>query len=386
MGSRRTGGAERVACEQARFFTERGADVSLLVGDYDPKVARDYGVPEEVTIVETDGSLLGDVRTVRELVREDAVDIFFTHSFKKRVYLATRPFGNHTPYVPHVHGTVLWFVDSENRLPHRNDPGYRDLISEVPGHGSLYERFDPTITERASSHVNEWLEGRALRSAPLVTTGSQQVSRELRTLYDVGSMVVRPGVDGEWLRRYDDVEERELSPHEHTILSVSRLDPRKRVDLLIKATDDLRAAGHDVGLVVAGTGEERESLELLASKWGVESAVTFEGFVSEEDLPSFYKSADAFACPGWMSYGITPLEAYAMHTSLGVSTDAFVNEVLGDSPGVEVIEPTVDAWVERLPRLFEFDPSDLDPSVVPTWDDFCERMYEIAEELTEHSA
>lgn len=376
------GGAERVVCEQARGFSERDVEVTLLVGDYEESVARDYGVPETVSVVETKGSFIGDVRATRRLIQNRDIDIFFTHSFKKRVYLATRPFGDSTPYIPHVHGTILWFVDSPDRLPHMDSSGYQDLIEEVPGHGEQYAHPDQSLSVRASSSVNQWLEKLALRKATNITTGSNRVQHELQILYDVDSTIVRPGVSQDWIDQYSTIEERHLSDHEHTVLTVSRLDPRKRVDVLVEATAALRERGHDVGLVVAGTGEQREDLEQLVTKRGIESAVTFAGFVPEEDLAPYYKSADVFACPGWMSYGITPLEAYSMHTPVGISTDAFVHEVLGDEPGVEIVYPTVEDWVTALPKLFDVDRTKLKPDPIPTWGDFTEEMFLLGKEQT----
>ena len=61
--------------------------------------------------------------------------------------------------------------------------------------------------------------------------------------------------------------------------------------------------------------------------------------------------------------------------------DAFVHEVLGQSPGVKVVSPSVDAWVSKLPELLDTDPEELDPSVVPTWDEFCNTVYDLAENI-----
>jgi glycosyltransferase involved in cell wall biosynthesis len=150
------------------------------------------------------------------------------------------------------------------------------------------------------------------------------------------------------------------------------------VDLLIKTIAELRGDGYDVGLVVAGTGEEHDRLEQLVDRQDIKSEVVFAGYVPESELASYYKSADVFACPGWMSYGITPLEAYAMRTPVAVSSDAFVHEVLGQSSGVEVIPPLVDEWALNLPRLLSEDFKELNSSVVPTWDEFCEKLCVLA--------
>jgi glycosyltransferase involved in cell wall biosynthesis len=376
------GGAERVVCEQARHFTEQGHGVVILAAEYDPAVAADYGVPDGVPVVRTDGSLLADSRRLRRLIAARDVDVCLTHSFAKRAYLATRFAREPTPYVPHVHGSVLWFVDEPGRAAHVATPGYDDLVASVPGHGSFYRRDSYPVGERVRARVEQWLEGRALRHAAAVTTGSEQVRREVAVLYGVEATIARPGVAASWVSEFDRVETRALTDAEATVLSVSRLDPRKRVDLLVEAIAGLRETGRDVELVVGGTGEERDRLERLATRRGVASAVTFAGYVPEADLASYYRSADAFACPGWMSYGITPLEAYAMRTPVAVSADAFVHEVLDGHPGVCVVDPTVEDWERALAELLEA-PEDPDPSVVPTWDEFCSTVEAVARRVSD---
>lgn len=377
-----TGGAERVVCEEAKFFTERGDDVVLLVEDYDPDVTDNYGVPSDVSVLRTDGQLLKDVKRCREVIRTWDIDVVLPHSFTKRIYLATRPFGDQTPYIPHVHGSVLWFVDEVNRIPHRGKQVIEEIIGEVPGHGEFYCTPSDNWKGYTTATVNEFLEARALSAAPRVTTGSNQVRRELAALYDVDASVVRPGVSESWVEQYEDVPYRQLDDHETTILSVSRLDQRKRVNLLIKAVSDLQESGHDVGMVIAGTGPERENLEQLVTERELQDSVIFAGFVPETDLASYYKSADVFACPGWMSYGITPLEAYSMRTPVAISTDAFVNEVLGEEPGTAVLEPTVEAWTQGLPELFDCNPGNMCPSVVPTWSEFGGSVGQIIDRVT----
>lgn len=375
------GGAERVVCEQARLLEEYGWQTSILAADYDHTVLEDYNVPESTDILETDGGLIADVMRVREIIKNQHPDIFFTHSFTKRVYLGTRLFGDTTPYIPHIHGTVLWFVDEPNRIPHQRKPGYDELVSTVPGHGEFYTLSDTSTVTYTSAHVNEWLEGRALRAASRVLTGSQQVQRELRTLYGVDSTVVRPGVSQSWISQYESTEKFRLTDSKYSLLSVSRLDPRKRVDVLLEAVASLRANNYDVGLAIAGRGPEQDNLERLSKDLGITNAVSFAGFVPEQKLPSYYKSADVFACPGWMSYGITPLEAYAMRTPVGVSSDAFVQEVLSEEPGVEIIRPQAEAWTKVLPSLFSQDTSKLNISTIPTWKEYGDRLHNITLEV-----
>jgi glycosyltransferase involved in cell wall biosynthesis len=87
-----------------------------------------------------------------------------------------------------------------------------------------------------------------------------------------------------------------LPPGRPLILSVGRLSPEKRADVLIAAV--ARLAGPDGGgpvLVLAGTGPERDRLRSLARHYGAAERVLFPGFIADDDLPGLYRLADVFA-------------------------------------------------------------------------------------------
>jgi glycosyltransferase involved in cell wall biosynthesis len=85
-----------------------------------------------------------------------------------------------------------------------------------------------------------------------------------------------------------------LPPGRPLVLSVGRLSPEKRADVLIAAAARLDGAA-DPLLVLAGTGPEDARLRSLARHYGAADRVRFLGFVPDADLPGLYRLADAFA-------------------------------------------------------------------------------------------
>jgi glycosyltransferase involved in cell wall biosynthesis len=91
------------------------------------------------------------------------------------------------------------------------------------------------------------------------------------------------------------------------ILSVGRLSPEKRADVLIaalarlgasdvdRATEDGSSDGAAPMLALAGTGPEDSRLRSLARHYGVADRVRFLGFVPDDDLAGVYRLADVFA-------------------------------------------------------------------------------------------
>jgi glycosyltransferase involved in cell wall biosynthesis/predicted metal-dependent phosphoesterase TrpH len=122
-----------------------------------------------------------------------------------------------------------------------------------------------------------------------------------------------PGRLGRWERgvdldRFDPAKaDREAFPGEIKVLYAGRLTREKGVDLL--AESFIRAHERDprLHLLLAGGGpEEAELRERLGER------ATFLGWLSGEDLPCAYASADAFLfCSGTDTYGQVILEAAA---------------------------------------------------------------------------
>ncbi len=131
------------------------------------------------------------------------------------------------------------------------------------------------------------------------------------------------------------------------VVSVSRLVPRKGMDVLIEAVRRLRRSYPDLVLAIAGTGREAQRLAARARRGA--APVRFFGQVSEEDKRALLASADVFAMAcrkRWWGleeegFGIVFLEAAASGTP----------QVAGDSGGAaEAVDDGVSGVVVRRPQ------------------------------------
>jgi len=82
-----------------------------------------------------------------------------------------------------------------------------------------------------------------------------------------------------------------LPPDPPLILSVGRLSPEKRVDLLLDAAARLT---RDAIVAIAGTGPDEARLRARADRLALAGRVRFLGFVPGPDLPGLYRLADVF--------------------------------------------------------------------------------------------
>ncbi|MGB2631122.1 MAG: glycosyltransferase [Candidatus Omnitrophota bacterium] len=84
-------------------------------------------------------------------------------------------------------------------------------------------------------------------------------------------------------------------------LVVSALAPYKRVDLAVRAFNETGKR-----LVIIGKGTEQEKLKRLSG-----GNISFLGWVSDEELRSYYVRCSALIFPGVEDFGIVPVEAQA---------------------------------------------------------------------------
>jgi glycosyltransferase involved in cell wall biosynthesis len=80
-----------------------------------------------------------------------------------------------------------------------------------------------------------------------------------------------------------------------SLLFVGRLQPRKRLDLLLGACHDL-PAGLQPDLVIVGDGPAREAFEAQAQ--ALYPRTVFTGALHGKDLDPYFKGADLFVLPG----------------------------------------------------------------------------------------
>lgn len=142
-----------------------------------------------------------------------------------------------------------------------------------------------------------------------------------------------------------------------TLLYLSRLKKYKRVDLVLEAVGVLARQGLDVELLIAGDGEELESLRTHARRLGIEGRVQFLGFVSEEHKLELLRRAWVHVLTsskeGW---GLSNLEAAACGTPSVVSDSPGLREsVVDGETGMLAPHGDVSALAAALDRLLRDD-------------------------------
>ena len=123
---------------------------------------------------------------------------------------------------------------------------------------------------------------------------------------------IEPGQPSDPSRFYDRFP---VAAQRRVILFLSRLDPKKGVELLLAAFREIRDEFPDALLVVAGSGEKTygESLRQKANDLGCDRDVLWTGFIAGEEKAALLAAASLFVLPSYSeNFGIAAAEALAV--------------------------------------------------------------------------
>jgi glycosyltransferase involved in cell wall biosynthesis len=164
---------------------------------------------------------------------------------------------------------------------------------------------------------------------------STEIQTRIRRYYDRDSTIIFPPVDS---GRFAPANH-----HDDYYLIVSRLVPYKRIDLAVRAFNQLGRP-----LLIAGAGRDREALEALARP-----NVTFVGYVSDADLPGLLARCRAYVLPGQEDFSIAPVQAMAAgRPVIAYGNGGALDTVVPGQTGLHFSEPTPQSLAAAV-RQFE---------------------------------
>jgi glycosyltransferase involved in cell wall biosynthesis len=349
------GGAERLAMEEARYFAQRKHCTTLLT--YSAKmVLKEKG---EINVIEMgfSNSLIQRFYVLLKALLHLKPDLIIAHpgSMSFLVFSVTRIV--RVPYVLHIHGTTFWFPDDTIKYSFLHKSVFEVIRSSLQGHKSFVsaECHRRTIRQKITEEIAAIIDYLNVRNAVEVFTLSKRVRWEIQLLYRRDATVAVAGVDASLLENTGKIDvKRKLGiADKKMILSVSRLEPRKRFDLLLKSFGEIQKKDENAVLVIVGTGEDEQSLKTLAESLELGDKVIFTGFVPEDLLIEYYASCDLFVFPGWCAFGLVAIEARLFGKRVVITPDAVVCEVLVQDKGTVFSNPDQESLSETILRLLK---------------------------------
>jgi glycosyltransferase involved in cell wall biosynthesis len=201
-------------------------------------------------------------------------------------------------------------------------------------------QFGESTEERATRRAVQRLDRVALGEAKKVFATSRNVADRLQRSTGIAAEVM-PHPPQELPYRtesYDDF-----------VLSVGRLDRAERHELLL----DALATDSTLQCVIVGDGPDRERLEDVVRKHGLDGRARFTGRIDEEELAGLYARCLAvYYAPVDEDFGMVPYEAFLAEKPVVTTTDAGGPlEVVTDRATGLVIEPRAAALAEACSWL-----------------------------------
>lgn len=137
------------------------------------------------------------------------------------------------------------------------------------------------------------------------------------------------------------------------LIFVGRVVKEKGLEELLRAIKLLVQKNLPVHALIVGEGQDRDSFERLRDTLGLQSQVTFTGWVDPDAIPYYLAAGDVFVSPSWFEgQGLTVIEAMlagtpVVATGVGGIIDSIEHEKTGLLVPVHAPE-AIAAAVERL--------------------------------------
>ena len=173
------------------------------------------------------------------------------------------------------------------------------------------------------------------------------------------------------------------------ILYVGTLEPRKNIVRLIEAFYKARNE-NSINHKLVFTGRKGWKYENIFNKikeLNLEKDIIFTGYVSDEDLPALYNTADLFVYPSiYEGFGLPPLEAMACGTPVITSNVSSLPEVVGNA-GIMVNPYNVNELADKITEVLtneelkkELSQKGLERAKLFSWEKCAKETMEVFEE------
>ena len=338
------------------FAPRYGGPIVAAVGLTRELARRGHDVTVATTNVDGPGEL--DVPLNRP-VPMDGVDVWYFPIQRPRWYHFSAPMGRalrelvRGSDVVHIHSVFLWPTTVAAFWCRRLGVPYLLRTTGSLDPVALSKRY-VGLRVSTASRAKKWLYLRTVGSldlggaAALHFTSEAEMESARRLRLSPEGRVIPLGVDeppipgiDDWAsvrRQYPSLEGRKI------VLFLSRLDPKKGLDMLAEAAGTLAESRDDFSVVVAGGGAPEFEAEVRAiyDRHGLSERTVFTGMVVGDDKWRLLRAADVFVLPSrHENFGIAVVEAMASGTPVVISDQVDIHREVAEAGAglVTTLEP-----------------------------------------------
>lgn len=308
----RYGGPVHAAYEMCRELARQGADVTVYTTNIDG--------PDDLD-VPLDRAVVMDGFRVRYFQVQQPRFYSFSMALARALKSDISAFD-----VVHVHSVFNWPITPAAAACRRHRVPYIVRPCGILDEDAVWKTYEGPWTSLRSglkkSVYFQLLEKRNLEGASAIHFTSEDEARKsawtgLRTPHFVCPLGVSFPDPMNGAGDSDDFESDKL-----VLLYLSRLDPKKGLDLLVPALSEVLQERDDAIFAVAGAGEpafEREARDLVG-RWGLGDRTLWFGAVEGDQKWRLLRRADIFVLPSYQeNFGLAVVEAMAAGRAVLVS-------------------------------------------------------------------
>jgi phosphatidylinositol alpha-1,6-mannosyltransferase len=327
------GGTQTYAYELARRLARRCADFAVLAPHRPGDAAVDATLPFDVVRIRASYDTLSikALGPVLRLARQRRFDTAFHVQWPTAIAtLLARPFGGPQRILVAAHGRELLL----------------EPLAHIPLLNTLYNGLRNTVLRRVdglfpvSHYTGTLLKARGVPP------------ERIRVLNNGTDPARFYPMDATALRENLGLRDRK------TLLTISRLVPRKGIDTVLRALPRILEAVPQAFYLIGGDGPDRERLASLAQHLGVTNHVRFLGRIPYDDLRRYYNVGDIFVMPSRQDepyvegFGLVFLEANACGKPVvGAHAGGIPDAVRDGETGLLVAPDDVAGLADALIRL-----------------------------------
>ncbi len=240
----------------------------------------------------------------------------------------------------------------------------QSFLAYLPAHAIGEEAGVPKVATYHETWIGEWIQNKGV----LTGIGGElwermSLDRDWDGIISVSEFtkdrLVEHGVDGDLievvpngvdLSEFDKVEGEEYG--RPTVCTVSRLTEKKRVDLVMRAFEEVSREVPQSQLKIVGKGPERDRLESLSEE--LEADIELLGYLpNKADVIGVMKASDLFVSASVLEgFGMSVIEAAASGTPYVVSNiPPHVEVTKGERGGLVFDRDKAEDLVEKMERM-----------------------------------
>jgi glycosyltransferase involved in cell wall biosynthesis len=343
------GGNERITLEEEKYLSQMGVNISIITSNYNQNIFSGAYKPRVEYIVSKKISkilpikILHKVVALRRKINQIRPDKIICVGEEGCVYLLFATIFRKYSYSAHIPQTMFWNTqtygdnyDNYRFLLGRYSYVFRSVYNEIRnntcGHKESLPSEHPKLAfkKKILSEVIGICTFLAVRKAKSIFVHSRKMAWEIGKMYKRKAIVLKGAFPEKAINYHAEMNIKETYRilDKKIILSVCRLESKKRVDLIIKAFNMLARDRKDIALLIGGTGAAENDLKCLVNRLGLGDLVIFTGFIDDKKLFDYYSGCDVFVSADHADFDITSYMALGFQKKVVWSTENEIDDEL----------------------------------------------------------